>query len=264
MKIFISADIEGTNGITHWDETDRSKSEYHPFAKRMTLEVAAVCEGINKFGADEIMVKDAHAGGRNIDHDLLPENVWLNRAFSGHPHSMMDLIDNTYSASMLVGYHSPAYSGGSPLAHTMSGIYSKVTINGINTSEFLLAYYTSLYHGVPMVLVAGDEMLMGIVKETDPDIITVETMRGRGASVTSMHPLKTRRLLTESAEKAMQNISKLKAKKLPETFEIEIRYRDHQRAFSASNYPGAIKKDAQTVAFTAKDYIEILRFMKFN
>jgi D-amino peptidase len=145
----------------------------------------------------------------------------------------------------------------------MSGIYSKITINGVNTSEFLLAYYTSLYNRVPMVMAAGDELLMGIVRETDPHIVTVETMRGRGASVTSMHPEKTRRLLRESAEKAMDRAGTA-ARSLPDSFDVEIRFRDHMKAFSAANYPGAKQKDAHTVGLVSKDYMDVLRFIKFN
>jgi len=41
MKIYISADIEGVTGITHWDETEKTKSDYQKFAKQMTDEVKA-------------------------------------------------------------------------------------------------------------------------------------------------------------------------------------------------------------------------------
>ncbi|GAJ15933.1 unnamed protein product, partial [marine sediment metagenome] len=54
MKIYISADIEGVTGITHWDETEKSKSDYQKFAKQMTDEVKAACEGAIKAGAKEI------------------------------------------------------------------------------------------------------------------------------------------------------------------------------------------------------------------
>ena len=44
MKIYISADIEGITGITHWDETEKSKSDYQKFAQQMNNEVKAACE----------------------------------------------------------------------------------------------------------------------------------------------------------------------------------------------------------------------------
>ncbi|MBY9021720.1 MAG: M55 family metallopeptidase, partial [Candidatus Lokiarchaeota archaeon] len=51
MKIYISADIEGISGIAHWDETEKSKSDYQKFATQMTNEVRAACEGAIKAGA---------------------------------------------------------------------------------------------------------------------------------------------------------------------------------------------------------------------
>ena len=42
MKVFISADIEGTNGIADWDETEYEKPRYAYFAAKMTDEVGAV------------------------------------------------------------------------------------------------------------------------------------------------------------------------------------------------------------------------------
>ena len=40
-KLFISADLEGTTGITHWDETEIGKPLYSHFAAQMTREVGA-------------------------------------------------------------------------------------------------------------------------------------------------------------------------------------------------------------------------------
>ncbi|MDD3828370.1 MAG: M55 family metallopeptidase, partial [Anaerolineae bacterium] len=36
MKVYISADIEGVTGTTHWDETQLSKGDYAPFREQMT------------------------------------------------------------------------------------------------------------------------------------------------------------------------------------------------------------------------------------
>ncbi|MDR1705292.1 MAG: M55 family metallopeptidase [Clostridiales bacterium] len=268
MKIFISADIEGTNGITDWNETDNNKpASYAGFARRMSLEVAAVCEGVNDYDpASEILVKDAHGSGRNIDHELLPENTWLNRAFSGHPRSMMDQLDSSFDASILTGYHSPGYTGGNPLAHTMTGAFSRVLINDKIASEFLISYYTSLYYGVPMIMAAGDKALMEIVNETDPDIVTVDTMSGFGVSTTSPHPAKTRARLREAAKQAVANAARLKDTvkgKLPKSFVTDIRFREFARANIALNYPGARYIDAHTVGFDCEDYFEFLRYFRF-
>jgi D-amino peptidase len=45
MKVFISADIEGITGVTHWDEASNNKPEFVESQKQMTAEFKAACEG---------------------------------------------------------------------------------------------------------------------------------------------------------------------------------------------------------------------------
>ena len=44
MKVFISSDIEGTAGITHWDEAEKGHFSYPEFRELMTGEVLAAIE----------------------------------------------------------------------------------------------------------------------------------------------------------------------------------------------------------------------------
>ena len=52
MKLFISADIEGTAGISCWDETEYGHPRYGYFAEQMTREVSAVCNAASNLGYD--------------------------------------------------------------------------------------------------------------------------------------------------------------------------------------------------------------------
>jgi len=79
MKIYISADIEGITGATHWDETDKKHSDFEEFRNQMTAEVNAACEAALKSGATEIWVKDAHASGRNLIPSKLTRSVKIIR-----------------------------------------------------------------------------------------------------------------------------------------------------------------------------------------
>ena len=189
MKVFISADIEGTNGIADWDETEYGNPRYAYFAAKMTDEVGAVCKGINRSGnVSEIYVKDAHGSARNLDHQKLPRNVILNRGWARNPYSMMDGIDCSHDASIFTGYHSAAGCNDNPLAHTMNGNIAYVTINGMLASECLINYYSSLYKGVPLVMITGDEGLCAQMKKVEPHLYTAVSSTGRGTSVTSIHP----------------------------------------------------------------------------
>lgn len=143
MKIFISADIEGVATTTLWPETEKGSEDYRLHAQQMTMEVIAACEAASEAGAPEIVVRDAHEDGNNLDIWKLPENVTLIRGWSGHPYSMVYGIDPSFDAAIFIGYHSAASSGGNPLSHTESLNPLSVKLNGTLASEFLLYSYAA-------------------------------------------------------------------------------------------------------------------------
>lgn len=143
MKIFISADIEGVATTTLWPETEKGSEDYRLHAQQMTMEVIAACEAASEAGASEIVVRDAHEDGNNLDIWKLPENVTLLRGWSGHPYSMVYGIDPSFDAAIFIGYHSAASSEGNPLSHTESLNPLSVKLNGALASEFLLYSYAA-------------------------------------------------------------------------------------------------------------------------
>ncbi|WP_415930700.1 M55 family metallopeptidase [Zhenpiania hominis] len=143
MKIFISADIEGVATTTLWPETEKGSEDYRQHAQQMTMEVIAACEAASEAGASEIVVRDAHEDGNNLDIWKLPENVTLIRGWSGHPYSMVYGIDPSFDAAIFIGYHSAASSEGNPLSHTESLNPLSVKLNGALASEFLLYSYAA-------------------------------------------------------------------------------------------------------------------------
>ena len=143
MKIFISADIEGVATTTLWSETEKGSEDYRLHAQQMTMEVIAACEAASEAGASEIVVRDAHEDGNNLDIWKLPENVTLIRGWSGHPYSMVYGIDPSFDAAIFIGYHSAASSEGNPLSHTESLNPLSVKLNGALASEFLLYSYAA-------------------------------------------------------------------------------------------------------------------------
>ena len=263
MKIFISSDIEGVSGSTIWDETIKNGDLYSEFANQMTLETKAACDAANEAGAKEIMVKDAHDSGRNIDHNLLPKNVKLIRGWSGGPFSMVQELDYTYDALIFIGYHSSATRDTNPLSHTMTTILDYVKINGEIASEFLIHSYIAAYLGVPIVFLSGDKGLCDEVKIIHPNITTLAVKEGRGDSTINIHPELARELIQQGVKEALQgDLSKCKMK-LPEFFEVEIRYREHKDAYANSHYPHVMKMDENTIKYCHDDYLEVLRMMNF-
>jgi len=263
MKVYISADIEGITGTTHWDETEKNKADYAEFQQQMTAEVVAACEGALKAGADELWVKDAHDSARNILAAQLPPQVKLIRGWSGHPYLMMDRLDSSFQAAVMVGYHSRAGSGASPLAHTMAtnNVYTK--INGQFASEFVINTYIAALEGVPVVFLSGDAGMCAEAAAFTPGITTVSVKEGIGSATTSIHPGLAVERIREGVYAALKQDIACCRLKLPEHFEVEIRYRDQGKAYAASFFPGASLLDPSTIRFTADSYFSVLQLFSF-
>ncbi len=239
MKVYISADIEGVTGTTHWDEATKSKPDYREFQEQMTAEVAAACEGALRAGATEILVKDAHDSARNIVAAKLPRKAKLVRGWSGHPFAMVQYLDETFDALFLVGYHSSAGADANPLAHTISGRVARIKVNGRYASEMLLHTYAAALVDVPLVYIAGDAGICEEATSLNPHITTTAVKQGVGDSTVSLHPHLAVKKILKGAQRALEgDVSKCQLQ-MPERFSVEIEYRNHAQAYRASFYPGA-------------------------
>jgi D-amino peptidase len=263
MKVYISADIEGVTGTTHWDEANKSKPDYEDFREQMTAEVAAACEGALNAGATEIWVKDAHASARNIIAAKLPREARLVRGWSGHPFSMVQYLDETFHALLLVGYHSRAGTDTNPLAHTLSGRIARIKINDCYASEMLLHTYAAALVNVPLVFVSGDAGICEEATSLNPNVTTTAVKQGAGSSTVSIHPHLAVERIRESAHTALEgDVSRCRIS-LPERFSVEIAYADHAQARRASYYPGASQASPHAIQFETDDYFEVLRLIAF-
>ncbi|MGM9987823.1 MAG: M55 family metallopeptidase [Bacillaceae bacterium] len=262
MKIYISVDIEGIAGTTHWNETEKNLSDWSPFAKQMTDELLAAIKGAKKAGATEIIVKDAHDSGRNIDISRLPEKVKLIRGWSGDPLCMITGLDESYDAVLFIGYHSAGGKEGNPLAHTLSTV-GDIKINGEYASEFLIHTYAAALFNVPVAFISGDNSLMNEVREVNEYITTLPTKEGIGAATINKSPNQVIRQTKELVYKALSGDLTKNKVEIPEKFEVEIIYKDQGKAYRNAYYPGAILQSPKTVRYEETNYYEVLRMLNF-
>jgi len=269
MKIYISADMEGITGVASWSEVERTHSDYEPHRLAMVAEVVHACQAAFACGATEVVVKDAHASGRNLRADELPAGVKLIRGWSGHPYSMVQGLDKSYDAIAFIGYHSRAGSCGNPLAHTMSSrrIF-RLRVNGMPASEFLLHSHISSLEGVAVAFLAGDALLCAEAREQFPGLKTVTTMSGVGDSVVSQHPKAVHEAIRTEFSQALNALPL--AQNPPITgyekgYRFELTYKDPVWAYSTSFYPGVERdsEDEATIHFASDDYLAALTFLKF-
>lgn len=267
MNILISSDIEGTCGIAAWSETEPGKTggDYEYFRTQMSREVAAACRGALAAGAERVLVKDAHDSARNIDPSLLPEEVQMNRGWSGDVYSMLSGIQHGgWDAVAFTGYHAAACSSGNPLSHTMNPRVDWVEINGVRASEFTINAYMAGYHRVPVCFVSGDAALCESARKMIPDIAAVPVNKGDGNSATSLHPALAVRRIEETLQGQLESgVYQRCIVPMPPKFEIVIRYKEHRDAYRNSFYPGVSQVDEKTLRFSCVDYYDALCLFQF-
>lgn len=263
MKIYISADIEGVAGITHWDEANKAHPTYPEFRERMTNEVVAACEGAIAAGADEIWIKDAHSSGRNIIAERLPDCAKLIRGWSGHPFSMVQELDESFAAILFTGYHSKAGDETNPLAHTMSLKVGRISINGQAASEFMLHSYAAATKNVPAVFLSGDKGICADAKALIPGIAVAPVSEGIGPSTISLAPQRAARMIRDGVTTALRNDLAACRLKLPARFALEVKYTNPVDAYRGSWYPGVSHVGEQTLRFETGDYFEVMRAIRF-
>jgi D-amino peptidase len=263
MKVFISVDIEGVAGSTHWDETDKSHRDYPEFREQMTREAVAAIEGAEAAGAKDIWVKDAHDTGRNLVTSMLPANIRLIRSWAGHPFSMVQELDDSFDAVVMIGYHACAGSEANALAHTLSLKAMRIMLNGIPASEFLLYALAAATLGVPTVFVSGDKGLMEEVRAANPHIGTCAVKRGIGQSTVSMTPAAAAAAIRDGVTRSLKSEMKQMLLDVPEHCVVEIVYGDPVTAYRMSWYPGARHVGERTIRFETGSYFEVLRLLNF-
>lgn len=168
MKIYISADLEGVNGVMHSSQTQPGEPGYERAVALMHKELQAVIEGIySAGGVSDIYIADAHWDGRNLRHELLPKGVTLISGWQ-RPFSMMSGVSGKIGAKQIVesgfdgvfftGYHARAGVSGGVLSHTYrSQVFLDVKLNGVSVGETGLNAALAGYFGVPVAFLSGDD-----------------------------------------------------------------------------------------------------------
>ena len=269
MKVYISADLEGSAGMTVFSELCPGDPDYFYFRDQMTREVTAACRGAVSAGAEDILVRDAHGEARNLIPTGFPECTRLLRGHTGDCFPMVSGLQlERFDALMFTGYHSRVNSPDLPCSHTFSiRQFEDIRLNGETLSEFRYNSYMCAELGVPVVFLSGDAGICAEAKALIPGITTVATQAGRGQSTVSLQPDLACRRIEAGVQAALKNGRENGFAEcfvtLPSHFDLEVRYREHSTAYSMSFYPGARQLDSKTVAFSSDSYEEIRRAVHF-
>lgn len=263
MRVLISADMEGTCGVSSWVHVQApevtspiqpaSTVEYERFRRQMTAEVNAAIEGALAGGATQVIVNDSHDGQRNIlIEELHVDALYISGA--DKKYGMMQGVDQDIDAVIYTGYHAKSGTVGAPLAHTWNMWVQDVRINGQSTGEFGVNAAIAGAFGAGVVMVAGDDQAVEQTQAFLGDHIEGAVVKW-GVSTSSamhMHPTAALRLIREAAKKAVSN-GRTEPYLLEAGTRIEIEL-DHQaRIDQTLLIPGTTRAGERTVAFTVND-----------
>ncbi|MEZ5777151.1 MAG: M55 family metallopeptidase [Paracoccaceae bacterium] len=263
MKVYISVDIEGIAGISHWDEALKSGPDHAEFRTLMTNEAIAACEAAIAAGASDIYLRDAHETARNLEIGRIPSGVRLIRGWSGHPYKMIQELDDSFDALVMVGWHGPAADGGNPLSHTMTGTYANITLNGVPLSEFGIHALLAATHRVPVVFLSGDAAVCAEARQTNPAITTVETKYGHGASIISLTPADSCERIRQDVARALKTDPAEQVLPRHDRYRLDLRFSHHEMAYRRAFYPGASLIAADTIRVESDTPFEIARALCF-
>jgi D-amino peptidase len=261
LKIFISVDMEGIDGVATRMQAAGGGSEYEKYRRLMTLEVNAAIEGAYQAGATEVLVADSHGNAQNVDLELLDPRASLIRAWP-RALGMVHGIDSTFAAAVFVGFH--ASEGQSPgvLAHTFTGSV-EVSLNGRKVPEAGFAGAIAGEFGVPVVFVSGDQVIAREARALFGPIETAVVKEAIGFNAAVMRPLEeARRMIREGVRRGVERRSEIRPYRIDRPVRLELRWEDPVMTEVLTLIDGVRRIDGQTVLFEGRDMIAAARFFE--
>ena len=272
MRVYISVDLEGVNGICHSSHTQPGEPAYERGVQLMHNELNAVIRGAREGGATEVVVNDSHWDMRNVRPELLEPGTHLLTGWQ-KPYSMVSgikgsgealpLSEGNFDVAFFLGYHAKAGDQRGVLSHTYrSQVFLDVQLNGISVGETGINAALAGHFGVPVGLITGDDVvcaeataLLGPLK-----CVTVKKALSRYAAIFRPY----QEVLDELKQAAISTLSdrshwKLYKSTLPATFKITTI--DPAMADAAELLPMVRRLDGRTVEFSHEDYSVLFRLM---
>jgi D-amino peptidase len=263
MRIFISADIEGVAGVAHLPSTGPNRFEFDLGRKWYTEEVLAAIEGAEAAGATEFVVADGHGTAHMLLLDRFNENVRIVRSWPRPLLQMQGIEHGTFGAAVFVGHHGSAQARLAVLAHTFTGAFRDIRVNGVSQSETTLNALVAGHFGVPLVFSSGDHDYIAHVRETLPDVETIITKEAVGkTSVNTLTPKASCALIKAGVEKALRE-KRAKAMPQPASLLLTLEFQERSQPEMLGYLPWLESIDAYTVEARFQDAVTLMKFISF-
>lgn len=266
-KIYISADLEGVNGVVYPHQVlPEGGRGYLNAVEQQLFELKTVIETLKANKVGKITVNDAHGTMENIAAKDISQNVNL---ISGKPKlfSMMHGLDHSYDGAILLGYHAAAGTTDAALAHTFSFIFNEIKLNSRPIGEIELnSIYAGLFE-VPIIIISGDNKAC---QQAKAFIKTAETVCVKESVSYSSANCKSNIEIKETYKNAIKSaLAKPRFFDIPKaeaenTLEIEFKEIKHAETLSLLSGIGNLSQTGQrTFKFEKMRFEEVYRIIQF-
>jgi D-amino peptidase len=269
MKIFISSDMEGTAGVVDWDQCRPGQHDYEYYRDLLQAEVNAAIEGtLAAGGAHEFLVNDSHGRMAN----LRPAQLAGAASYLSGRHKplyMMQGLDASFDAVFFVSYHGSMTGTPATLSHTYNpAAIAEVRLNGRVAGESGINSLVAIGHGVPVVLVTGDETTAAELETFWPEARCAVVKRSVSRfAAESLHPGRARALIRDAARDAVHALAEAgtavrpqpRGLELPAELTVRMRNPDLAEMATWLERVEPDKRDPTVVRVTDTDPIRLYR-----
>lgn len=247
FKVYISTDMEGCTGVTSSEQVSGTEGK-----QLMTGDMNACIDGCFAAGATEVVIRDHHGGGRNVDPQAIDKRATLIQGPT--PESRFKDIEDS-AAMILLGYHAKALTPGGTLAHSFSSASIQgMWLNGREVGEIGVDAAIAAEHNVPVVLVSGDDKCCAEARSWLPGVVTCQTKVGTGPQSAEALPLdESRRLITQKTKEALAKRNEIRPIEIDYPATIRWDYlpkgslRTHNPEFKPVDNPRRVEKTGNSV-----------------
>lgn len=260
MKVFISSDIEGAAGIVDWEQVRGPGAEFEIGRQLLTDEVNAAIDGAVQAGASHVLINDAH----RTMYNLRPGELHHNASYLSGRHKplyMMEGLDATFDAVFMVAYHGAIGAERAVLSHTYSpAAVWEARLNGVAAGESGLNALVALHHGVPVVMITGDDATVEEARPFMPEIKGVVVKRSiTRFAAESLHPDRACELIRAGAATALAGAGTASPPAIDLPATLEITFLTSDMAEMASWIRGVQRTGARQITATDDDPLRLYR-----
>lgn len=251
LKVYISVDMEGIAGVV--SNAQAGGADYEWARPLMLAETNAAIAGAFEAGASEVVVNDGHGSHTNLRADLLDRRATLITG-SPKPMGMVEGLDGTFDAVVLIGYHGHANQVDAVMGHTYSHALRHVLINGREVGEYGTAGMVAGYYKVPVAFVSGDRVFAEEARKFFPGVEALAVKEGIGfTAAKTLHPTVARERITAGVRVALGRRSQMTPMSIAAPVTLQVELSIASDADAVMFVPGMERVDGTTVRYRAAD-----------